>query len=260
MTKRKLFMNARITLSTLLMSVSAILSGGASAQAPSHQPQGWTYGLGVAASQDVYTGFDNRIVPIPIIGYVGERLRVYGPFVGYQLFQENGLTIDAQLVPIFAGYDQDDSPVFEGMEDRDFSYGAGASISYATEGWIYSVSANADILNTFDGYQASARVAKQFRYKGVIIEPSVGLNYQDSNYVDYYYGVTAQEATAARAFYQADSALNTELRLGFTTRQFLGGMTRLDFGATFFDDSISDSPITDDDMALSAMLTYVRFF
>jgi hypothetical protein len=37
-------------------------------------------------------------------------------------------------------------------------------------------------------------------------------------------------------------------------------MTRLEVGATFFDDSISDSPLTDDDTALNAMLVYTRFF
>ncbi|MEC8231399.1 MAG: hypothetical protein VX061_08175 [Pseudomonadota bacterium] len=71
------------------------------AQAP-QQPQGWMWGFGVAASQDVYTDFDNRVVPIPIIGYAGERLRIYGPFVSYQLFQEGAVSVDAQLVPVFA--------------------------------------------------------------------------------------------------------------------------------------------------------------
>jgi outer membrane protein len=37
-------------------------------------------------------------------------------------------------------------------------------------------------------------------------------------------------------------------------------MTRVDVGATFFDSSISDSPLTDDDTALSATLVYTRMF
>jgi len=250
-----------------LLSVSCLasllaFSTTALAQQPSgaQQPQGWMYGFGVIAAQDVYTDFDNRIVPIPIIGYTGERLRVYGPFVSYALFQEKGFSLDAQLVPVFAGYEEDDSAVFAGMEDRDFSYAAGIGLNYNTGSWLYSLSTNADILGKFDGFQASARIGKQFRIDQFMIEPSVGVNYQDSNYVDYYYGVRQEEATAIRSAYEGSSAVNTELRVAVSTRQFLGGMTRLEFGATFFDDSISDSPLTDDDTALSAMLVYTRFF
>ena len=144
MTLRKCFGVA--SLSTLLA-----FSATVSAQQPSgsQQPQGWMWGFGVAASQDVYTDFDNRIVPIPIIGYTGEKLRVYGPFVGYQLFQQDGFTLDAQLVPVFAGYEEDDSAVFTGMEDRDFSYAAGIGLNYNTGGWVYSLSTNADIFGVF---------------------------------------------------------------------------------------------------------------
>lgn len=244
------------------LSSSLLLSSAAFAQQPQNaqQPQGWMWGFGVAASQDVYTDFDNRIVPIPIIGYTGEKLRVYGPFVGYQLFQQDGFTLDAQLVPVFAGYEEDDSAVFTGMEDRDFSYAAGIGLNYNTGGWVYSLSTNADILGKFDGYQASARIGKQFRIDQYMIEPSIGVNYQDSNYVDYYYGVRPEEATAFRNTYNGDGALNTEIRIAVSTRQFFKGMTRLELGATFFDDSISDSPLTDDDTSLNAMLVYTRFF
>lgn len=244
------------------LSSSLLLSAAAFAQQPQNakQPQGWMWGFGVAASQDVYTDFDNRIVPIPIIGYTGEKLRVYGPFVGYQLFQQDGFTLDAQLVPVFAGYEEDDSAVFTGMEDRDFSYAAGIGLNYNTGGWVYSLSTNADILGKFDGYQASARIGKQFRIDQYMIEPSIGVNYQDSNYVDYYYGVRPEEATAFRSAYNGDGALNTEIRIAVSTRQFFKGMTRLELGATFFDDSISDSPLTDDDTSLNAMLVYTRFF
>lgn len=255
MTLRKCFGVA--SLSTLLA-----FSATVSAQQPSgsQQPQGWMWGFGVAASQDVYTDFDNRIVPIPIIGYTGEKLRVYGPFVGYQLFQQDGFTLDAQLVPVFAGYEEDDSAVFTGMEDRDFSYAAGIGLNYNTGGWVYSLSTNADILGKFDGYQASVRVGKLFRIDQFMIEPSIGVNYQDSNYVNYYYGVRPEEATATRSEYNGNSAVNTEVRLAVSTRQFFDGMTRLELGATFFDDSISDSPLTDDDTSLGAMLVYTRFF
>ncbi|OUV39422.1 MAG: hypothetical protein CBC71_09505, partial [Rhodobacteraceae bacterium TMED111] len=68
------------------------------------------------------------------------------------------------------------------------------------------------------------------------------------------------EATAFRSAYNGDGALNTEIRIAVSTRQFFKGMTRLELGATFFDDSIRDSPLTDDDTSLNAILVYTRFF
>lgn len=232
----------------------------AMAQAPNGQPTGWMWGVGVAASQDVYIDFDSRVIPIPIIGYVGERLRITGPFIGYQVYKQGAVTIDAQLVPIFAGYEEDDSIVFDGMNDRDFSYGAGASIRYTHKGINYTLAANADILDRFNGYQASARVSKPFRMGAFTLAPALAVNYQDSNYVDYYYGVLPEEARTFRPVYRGDGALNTEVSFALSTPIFFGGITRLQVGATFYDDSISDSPLTDSDSALSAMLMYSRFF
>ena len=107
-------MNLPKLLGASCLASALVFSSSVFAQQPSgaQQPQGWMWGFGVVAAQDVYTDFDNRIVPIPIIGYASEKLRVYGPFVSYELFQESGFTLDAQLVPVFAGYEEDDSIVF----------------------------------------------------------------------------------------------------------------------------------------------------
>ncbi len=238
---------------------SLVFAHFSTAQVP-QQPQGWLWGVGVSASQDVYTDFDNRVIPIPLIGYAGERLRVFGPFVSYQLYSDKGVSVDAQLVPVFAGYEEDDSAVFRGMDDRDFSYAAGVGLNYSHKGWTYSLNTNADILGKFDGYQGTARIGRAFRVNNFVIEPALSFTYQDSHYVDYYYGVKPEEATDFRSAYEGESALNTELQLAISTTRFLSGMTRLQITSTFYDDSISDSPLTDDDMALSAMLVFTRMF
>lgn len=53
---------------------------------------------------------------------------------------------------IFVGYEEDDSVVFNGMEDRDFSFGVGLSLCYVKNGWIYELVLNVDILGIFNGY------------------------------------------------------------------------------------------------------------
>lgn len=240
--------------------ISLLISATAGAQSPGQQPRGWTWGLGVVAAQDVYRDFDNRIVPIPLIGYQGERLRVFGPFASYDVIQQDGWSVSLNLAPAFAGYEEDDSDVFEGMADRDFSLLAGAGVQYRHNGWQFNLNAGHDVLDNSAGYEVSAGAIYQYRVGNWTIEPSLALTYWDASYVDYYYGVTASEARIGRAFYQADSTTNTQVGVAFSTRQFLGGMTRIQVSNTFFGSEVADSPLTDDDSAFSVLIAYSRFF
>ena len=93
-----------------------------------------------------------------------------------------------------------------------------------------------------------------------MIEPNIGLSYLDSRHVDYYYGVEADEATASRPAYAADSAVNTSLGVKLMTTALLGGITRIVVENTWYDSSIDDSPLTDEDSALSIFVTFSKFF
>lgn len=53
---------------------------------------------------------------------------------------------------IFVGYEEDDSVVFIGMDDRDFSYVVGVGFNYNMGSWVYLLLINVDIFGKFDGY------------------------------------------------------------------------------------------------------------
>ena len=62
-----------------------------------------------------------RVIPLPILGYRGDRLSVLGPFVSYDVLnQRDGIKLSAQASPRFQGFDSSDSDVFIGMDERDF--------------------------------------------------------------------------------------------------------------------------------------------
>ena len=75
-------------------------------------PQGFLYGVGVGINQEIYRGYKRRVIPLPLVGYRGEKLSVYGPFVTYELAKANDVSLSAKLAPRFAGYDDSDSDVF----------------------------------------------------------------------------------------------------------------------------------------------------
>jgi outer membrane protein len=224
------------------------------------EQHGWLYGIGVALDQGIYKDFATRVLPIPLIGYRSENLTVFGPFVNYSFYRSQGLEFSARLVPIFEGYDESDSKIFEGMHDRDFSLALGLGASYQHKDLKFEVTTSHDVLNRYDGFEAAMSVSKVYRYGPFFFEPKASLNYQDSNYVDYYYGVQASEATSTRSQYTAGSSINKTLGISIMTPVYFGGMTRLSLENVWYGSAITDSPLTDKDSSLRLMLSFSRFF
>lgn len=224
------------------------------------EPYGYIYGIGLGISREIYKGYDRRVIPLPIIGYRGEKLNVYGPFVSYDATQMGAVDVSLQVAPRFQGFDENDSDVFEGMEDRKFSMDAGIALSYDKHNWKTNVSAMFDVLGRSNGYELSMGVGRVFRFGPVFVEPSVSIDYLDDKHVDYYYGVRMNEATGSRAYFQGDHAVNYAVGLSVSTPIFFGGFTQLAFDHTWFDSSITDSPIVEDERNISFRLLFSKMF
>ncbi|WAJ70811.1 MipA/OmpV family protein [Catenovulum adriaticum] len=255
-------MKKTLTATSLLLIFSCFSTQAKQAPSPKRQfsaPQGFTYGVGVAVKREIYKGYKQRVVPLPLFGYQGDKLSVYGPFISYKLYQHNQVKVSALVAPRFEGFDESDSDYFEGMEERKFSMDAGLGVDYKPKGWHLSAKLRADVLSRSNGYEANFKVAKSYRYGPISFGPDIGLTYLDSHNVDYYYGVRASEATADRAFYQGQSALNKSVGFSASSPMY-GGFVRAGINHTWYDDAITDSPLTERDASLSFMLTYSRFF
>ena len=79
-------------------------------------------------------------------------------------------------------------------------------------------------------------------------------------YVDYYYGVRANEMTADRAYYQGESAVNIEVgaRGGYMFKQ--KHFVFLDVSVTSLASEIKDSPLVDSSTENRLMLGYIYSF
>jgi len=224
------------------------------------EPRGFLYGIGVISNQEVYQGFGQRTVPIPMIGYRGERLTVFGPFVSYDVVQQDGWRLSARLAPRFAGTEESDSDVFLGMAERKNSLDVGIGVQRDWQQWRFESSLMHDVLGNSNGYEVRNRVSYVYALNGFFIEPQVGLDYADSALTDYYYGVREDEATITRPAYQAESVWNYSVGLAVMTPRYFGGMTRLSIEHRWFGDSIDDSPLTDRNTGVQVFLSYSRFF
>ncbi|OUL56404.1 MipA/OmpV family protein [Pseudoalteromonas ulvae] len=224
------------------------------------EPKGFLYGFGLGVNQELYKGYDRRVIPLPILGYRGDRLSVLGPFVSYDVLQQEGVKLAVQVSPRFQGFDSSDSDIFIGMDERDFSFDAGLGLKYEKDDWNLGLSSMFDVLNKSDGYELKASLGRAFQSGPIFYEPSISVSYLDANHVNYYYGVASHEATSSRPAYQTDSAVNTTIGFSIATPIFFEGFTRLSIDYTWHDANIADSPLVDTGTNLSLRLLYSRFF
>jgi outer membrane protein len=224
------------------------------------ETSGFLYGLGLSTTKEIYKGYDRRNLLLPLIGYKGEKLNVFGPFVSYEVKKFADVKILVQAAPRFQGFDDTDSYIFEGMAERKFSMDAGIGLNYQKNNWKINFSSMFDVLDRSNGFELTSSIGHTFRFGPFFIEPTVTFSYLDSNHVDYYFGVSQYEINSNRTEYIGESALNTGIGLSISTPIFLGGFTQINIQRTWFDSGVTDSPLVEYHSNLIFRLLYTRYF
>ena len=234
-------------------------------------------GGGVGVVSQPYAGVEDggRVFPIPMISYQAERFRFEGKTLSAQLFATDQVAFAAIADWRFQSYDAEDSPVLEGMDDRDGTLEAGARVTGALGDLALSASVLADLLSRHGGYELNATAAYELSdWRPLSVRPFVGLRYQSDSLADYYYGVDPEEAlsqvctqvvgTGCVAFdrfaYETGAALVPTI--GISARQALSRKWAVYGQATYdaFPEEITDSPIVSEDGLTSAFVGIVYLF
>ena len=215
-------------------------------------------GGGAVISSQPYVGTDVRAYPLPLFAYEGKRLYFRGLTGGYWLFTFDGLSVGPVLQPRFEGYEEDDSSLLGGMDDRDWSVDGGIGVSWLTDIGLFGVSFVTDLLGKHNGQELDFSYTLLFKWAGFDFIPSAGVRWKSDNLVDYYYGVESDEIrfdqAISRASYEGNDAVDPYLRMA--VRRKLGGRWSL-LGAIqyeWLDSEITDSPIVDDNYEASFLL------
>ena len=201
-------------------------------------------GIGVISSASEYRGEGRSLMPIPFITYFGDRFYVVGPRLGMKLGGWGNATLRLITGFRFGGYDGGDSDFLSGMDGRRHTLDAGLNLSYALpSGFGLDAEFLTDALGRHRGREAKVSLKKSFRAGGWSFAPSAGLTRQSARLADYYYGVRASEATAARPEYRSGAALNGEagarIGYGITDAIIFTGIVSV----RFLDRGIRRSPI-----------------
>jgi len=223
-----------------------------------------TYGIGLTNSiaQRPFVGVDDQNTSLLYLSYKYKQFYIEGLDVGFNLYNDKTFYIDLLGTPRFYEVEPSfaDNGELDGIDKTNPSYFAGLSFQITTKVATYTVQLLHDLLES-DGNEAVIQVSKLIQLtKNFTLIPSVGLTYQDSKLVDYYYGVQPHEVSAERVQYSGQSSLNYNATINaswYVTKHIeLLGQFKYDV----LGDGITDSTIVDEDSLLSYTLGAVYRF
>jgi outer membrane protein len=231
-------------------------------------PGGNGWGLGIAAinSQKAYKGIDRETKALPMIRFENEYVKVGGlglevKIPSLELGASDRLNFAIVGKKEFGGYEADDAPILAGMAERKSGFWAGAKAEWEND--LIDVSALwlADTAGHSNGQRFSLGLEKKWRAgRQVMLMPHLTAHWLDRQYVDYYYGVRADEATAGRAAYAGAAGVNVELGVRAMYLLDRNNALMLDVAATSLSKRIKDSPLVGRSSTNRVLLGYMYSF
>lgn len=205
----------------------------------------WGLGLGVLSEDEGYRNLDFETSGIPIL-YLGNKyFRFFANQLDVQFINTDRFMVGVKLEGRFDGFEADDDPYFAGMEDRDGGLFAGIRAEYKTDYGNFVGEWQSDVSGNSDGAYGSLGSYWTIEAGRGQWVPKIALEYYDSSYTDYYFGVRADEATEIRPAYSADSALHVDVGVDYffeiADRHQL--ITSLKY--RHYDSAVKDSPLVD---------------
>ena len=157
-----------------------------------------TLGLGAYVQSQPYKGIDSFVVPSPVIFFDNglfyirwSRAGIY--FLGDK--QEDyswGFSITVQ--PRVFSYDPENSQELQGMDERATTFEGGLAFSALYHKSYIEIMLLTDILDRYDSWLIKTEIGDEFELGSFTFYPSLIVSYQSDDFVNYYYGVTQEEA------------------------------------------------------------------
>lgn len=181
--------------------------------------------------------------------------------LGYQLGANDAWKLDLIATSLDGSYttgDDSDNPD-EALLDRDSLYnGAGFRLTRYAGPYVLQGRLVSDIHDN-NGVSASARLGRNWQVRNWNFHSIASLDYASGRTLNYYLGVTDEEATARFPAYTAKHGTAVSIEVGATLPVSQNLVWRSAFMHTIYSDEVTDSPLFDRDnyTGLNTSLSYV---
>ncbi|WP_168708531.1 MipA/OmpV family protein [Hydrogenophaga sp. PAMC20947] len=220
----------------------------------------WSAGAFASTETSPYRGADDTRRWLPLVAFENAYVRWAGPMLDIKLPSTGAVSFALRARYTDAGYKASDSVSLAGMVERKSSIWLGAKAEWQHDFGQLSAEWLADAANHSGGQQIKLTAEKPMGFGRLRLAPRVALLWQDSDQVDYYFGVRSSEARTGRSAYAGQSTVNTELGLrafyGLDRQQSLF----MDLHATALGAAIKDSPLVDRSWVSGLRLGYAYRF
>lgn len=220
----------------------------------------WGLGVGAIGRGSPYVDSDSNVLRfIPAITYFGERLQWAGPRLRYGLAGSGKLRLALTASYRIGVYEEDDSPLLEGLGDRDDTLLAGFGLIYEGPGGTeLGLRYEHDVLDRIGGGTATLRLSRGFQTGNVRLVPVFGVNWLSEDLGNHDFGVPQSAAKTGRPAYSVGNSVSLETGIGGFVELTENWRVAFSLAVEFLDDDVTDSPIVDDDRVTKgfAAVTY----
>lgn len=224
-------------------------------------------GLGASSQLSPYKGVGNTSAPLPILDFQYNKFYIKtgdvknSPLsIGYQVFQNQNIVVSTYVNP-WGGYNVDRNEMDKGYDNLD-------KRSYQTEGGVKALvntgfnNIMLDLHGTVGEEGAHSGIAA-FRAFSVneklVIIPKLSATYFTGDYLDYYFGVSENEAernTGIDSEYKANGGFSFGFDLAANYR-YSPDLSFIAFaGVEKLSDEVKDSPIVEEDVLSKVGLAF----
>lgn len=243
-----------ISVATFTMSIQA-----SDAIGPGDSDSKWIVGASVVGLNNIYAGEGGLAYVFPNIVYNGDRFFIKNGAMNLFVAEVNGfsggLTLGLDGSYLSDEDEYEDTDELNGLIERDATVEGGFYLNHTTEMGRLKLTVLTDLADEHDGETVSLGYTFDLNAGGWAINPVVSLRWMSQGKVNHHFGVSASEATATRAVYDTDSALNVYAGVRGRYEFSENWDVSLETGVTYLDSTIRDSSIVEDDSIFHAGIT-----
>ncbi|WP_193778049.1 MipA/OmpV family protein [Psychrobacter sp. FDAARGOS_221] len=191
---------------------------------------------------------DNKVRVLPSIYYDNGQVYLKGIQLGGYLYDDDTSKVTAFIQPGGNKFDPDDANgALRGLDKRKVSGMAGVGYQRRVSYALVSAQLATDVLSNSKGTTAKLSVGTRLPLGKVMVMPSIGVEWVNDNYNEYYYGVSEKESaqTGVRN-YKPGSSINPYINVSANYKINQDWSLFLGQAVSYLPDEQYDSPMVDD--------------
>ncbi|MBN2896990.1 MAG: MipA/OmpV family protein [Campylobacterales bacterium] len=217
--------------------------------------QSLSVGAGPYLQTQPYPKADPLVLPSPVIFLEYGVLYVRWSRLGVYFAGGEQWGASLMLQPRTFGYEANDAPMLEGMHQRKRTWEGGLSLAAKNDDGFIELCYLHDLLNSTERSLARLEAGNTYTYGAWSVTLTAMLLLFSAPYNDYYYGVRPSEARDGREAYKANDGINVAVQSYVSYTLSKEYSLLLNLRADLLSPTITRSPIVDDALIYSGMIS-----